>query len=122
MNTLDLSKQSKAFTFGVCTAKTGRPAGEIRAAVVTVITEHGALTLRDLLAHVQTTPRALSSALRNMIRDGVVEVIGKDRRAHSKRWVAIYDLVGAVYDEAPIFPAQTSTAALQSAMAAWTPF
>ncbi len=102
--------------------KTGRPAGEIRAAVVAVIAEHGALCLRDLLAHVQTTPRALSSALRNMIRDGVVEVAGHERRAHAKRWCAIYDLVGVVYDEAPIFPAQTPTAALQSALSAWAPF
>lgn len=98
----------------------GRPAGEIRAAVVAVITEHGALSLRDLLAHLQTTPRALSSALRNMIRDGVVEVAGRERRAHAKRWIAIYDLVGAVYDEAPVFPARDAgAAALQSALSAW---
>ena len=100
----------------------GRPSGEIRAAVVTIITQHGAMCLRDLLAHVQTTPRAMSSALRNMIRDGVIEVAGHERRAHAKRWVAIYDLVGAEHDEAPIFSAQSPTAALQSALSAWSPF
>jgi predicted ArsR family transcriptional regulator len=100
----------------------GRPSGEIRDAVVNIITQHGAMCLRDLLDHVQTTPRAMSSALRNMIRDGVIEVAGHERRAHAKRWVAIYDLVGAEHDEAPIFPAQTPAAALQSALSAWSPF
>ena len=45
----------------------GRPSGELRLAVVSCITSLGPVTLHDLCAQVQSTPRALSSAVRNML-------------------------------------------------------
>lgn len=103
------------------TAMCGRPSGELRLAVASCITALGPMTLHDLCAQVQSTPRALSSAVRNMLRDGALVKAGMERRPHAKRWVALYDLPGAQYDEAPIFPARdTGMTALQSALQGWT--
>lgn len=103
------------------TATCGRPSGELRLAVASCITALGPVTLHDLCAQVQSTPRALSSAVRNMLRDGALVKCGMERRPHAKRWVALYDLPGAQYDEAPIFPARDmGVTALQSALQGWT--
>lgn len=100
--------------------KKGRPPGDMRAAVAGCIKALGPVTLRDLCAQVQSTPRALSSAVGNMLRAGALVKAGMERRAHAKRWVAIYDLPNAEYDEAPVFAAETGPSVLQSALQGWT--
>jgi|GEM_PF-3320038 len=99
----------------------GRPAGDLRIAVTTVIKASGPVTLRDLIGQIQATPSTLASTLNNMVRDGRLVKCGMERRPHAKRWVAVYDAPDTEYDEAPIFPARDlGVTALQSALQGWT--
>ena len=95
----------------------GRKPGDLRLAVTAVIEQGGPVTLRDLCEQIQATPSTLASTVNNMVRDGRLVKWGMERRAHSKRWVGIYDAPESTYT-----PAQTPTTALQSAMSAWASF
>ena len=100
----------------------GRPAGDLRVAVTSCITELGPVTLRDLCGHVQSTPRALSSALRNMLRDGALVKCGMERRPHAKRWVALYDVPESTHSTPTTPTPQAGAPALQAALCAWGSF
>lgn len=98
----------------------GRPAGDLRLAVAACITAQGPLTLRELAARVQSTPRAISSTLRNMLRSGALVCCGMERRPHAKRWVAVYDVPDTTYTPTP---AQAHGApVLQAALSGWASF
>jgi hypothetical protein len=95
----------------------GRPAGELSAAITAAIERLGPLTLRDIGEQVQSTPRALSSTLRNMLRGGHLTQAGMVRRPHCKRWCAIFDLPNST--ETPEAPAPTGAQVLAAALGGW---
>lgn len=73
-------------------ANRGRPAGEVRQAVVRTFAEHGALPLCDLAAASNVGSAACSYVVKNMMRAEQLEVVGHVKREHSKKWVALYSL------------------------------
>lgn len=71
-----------------------RPTGEIRTAIFAALREQGPMPLAEIVRQVplQTTRRAVMFTVKNSMRAGQLEKVGVERRAHCKKWVAVYDL------------------------------
>lgn len=70
----------------------GRPVGEIRNLMVSALREQGPLPMRDLAAITQVGYDAARWTLKRCVGNGVVVKAGAEKRAHSKKWVVLYDL------------------------------
>lgn len=70
----------------------GRPAGEVRAVIVRTLREAGPMAQRDLALQAQIGVQAVRRTVDNMVRSGALVVAGQEKRAHSRKWVALYDL------------------------------
>ena len=46
----------------------------------------------DLAQRTQVGREALQTTLENMVRHGALEIVGSEKRDHSKRWVSLYDV------------------------------
>lgn len=102
-----------------------RSPGEIRAALAAVPVAHGPCTLRELLERSQVGYDAARYTVQNMVRAGALIKVGSERRAHAKRWVALYDVPPTTEGEEPT-PSQASDVQvhdgfviLHGAVAAW---
>lgn len=73
-------------------ASAGRPPGEVRRALLGALREHGPLPMRDLAQHTQVGYRAARWTLARCVQAGVVVKAGAEKRAHSRKLVALYDL------------------------------
>jgi len=73
-------------------ATPGRPAGEVRSVIVSTLRESGPLAQRDLARHAQIGVQAVRRTVDNMVRCGALVVAGQEKRDHSRKWVALYDL------------------------------
>lgn len=69
-----------------------RPQGEIRAAFLAEIREHGPMAMRDLATRVQVSPRDAKLTLSRILQARQLVVSGREKRAHCTRWVQLYDL------------------------------
>lgn len=76
-----------------------RPRGEIRAALSeaakTLQAECGAATWRDMAARAGVGFEAARRTVVNMERAGELERVGSEKRAHSRRWMTLYEPGGA---------------------------
>ena len=66
--------------------------GEVRSAIREAVHAHGPLSQRDIVRHACVGLDAARSTVENMVRSGELEAVGHERRAHCKKWVALYDL------------------------------
>lgn len=71
-----------------------RPASDIRVAVLGAL-ESGPGTLVDIVLRSNVGYTAARYTVQNALRSGAVQVCGQEKRAHAKRWLAIYELVEA---------------------------
>ncbi len=55
----------------------------------------------DLAVRTKVGREALQTTLENMVRHGALEIVGSEKRPHSKRWVALYDVPNPVSVAAP---------------------
>ncbi len=74
-----------------------------------------AMPLCDIAAKTQIGYGACRMAINNAVRAEVLEIVGHEKRAHCKQWVALYDVVKP--GERP--HAETAVVELQAALSAW---
>ena len=96
-------------------AQRGRPAGDVRREIVSVLQRDGALAQRDIAERTQVGYEACSTTLKNAVRAGQLEIVGHEKRAHCKQWVALYALAA----EAAAEPVQPAILLLDAAIGAW---
>jgi predicted ArsR family transcriptional regulator len=82
-------------------SRCGRPHGEIRTAILAALEAHGPMSLRDLAYKCLVGVDACRRTLENLVRAEVIEIVGREKRPHCKKWVALYDLVRKLQDAAP---------------------
>lgn len=68
-----------------------RPPTEIRTAVLDAI-RTSPCTLVDIVQRANVSYAAARYTLQNAMRGGAVQICGQEKRAHSKNWLAIYEL------------------------------
>ena len=69
-----------------------RPVGEIRSVIFDSIREHGPAPLCDLVVRTQVGYDACRRTVDNAVRSGSLAIVGHEKRDHSKKWVALYDV------------------------------
>lgn len=77
----------------------GRPAGEVRAVIVRTLREAGPMAQRDLAVQAQIGVQSVRRTVDNMVRAGALVVAGQEKREHSRKWVALYDLPPETSDD-----------------------
>ncbi len=70
----------------------GRPPGDYRTVVMDTLSMHGPLPMRDIAAVRQIELSAVSRTVDNLRRAGLLSIVGYEKRAHCRRWVALYDM------------------------------
>lgn len=95
-----------------------RPVGEIRRAICTTLREQGAMPLCDLVRATQVGYRAARWSVQHALRSGGLAIVGHEKRAHCKKWVALYDVVEEAMD-LPAQPVAAGTSRLANALSAW---
>jgi hypothetical protein len=81
-----------------------RPSGEIRAVLLGALCEHGPLPTRELCAITQVGLESARRTVDNLRRAGVLEIVGHEKRAHSTKWVALYDMAPPEPEPEPADP------------------
>lgn len=76
-----------------------RPPSDIRTAVLGAIGA-GPCTLVDVVRRANVGYAAARYTVQNALRGGAVQVCGQEKRAHAKRWLAIYELCEPIEEEA----------------------
>lgn len=94
-----------------------RPQGALRMAVIEAL-QSGPGTLRDICERSGVGYGAARYTVQDALRGGVLQICGQEKRAHSKRWLAIYDLSEKL-EEVPCAPVCHGHAELGAALAAW---
>jgi len=93
-----------------------RPPGEIRKLITDTIKARGEpMPLRDIAAVTQIGYGTCRTTINNAVRAGVLEIVGHEKRAHCKQWVALYDVVRP--GDMP--QAVAAVAELQTALSQW---
>jgi predicted ArsR family transcriptional regulator len=94
----------------------GRPIGEVRKIIVAALEPGKPMSLRDLAHRCKVGVDAARRTLDHLVRAEVVEIVGHEKRAHCKKWVALYDLArqseGAQHRLSPV-------AELTAALSLW---
>jgi hypothetical protein len=72
-----------------------RPHGEVRLAIELAIRERGPMAVRDIAEVAQVGYDDTRWTLKRAVQSGSLQVVGREKRDHSKRWVALYDVVDA---------------------------
>lgn len=75
-----------------------RPPGDVRSAVLAAIGV-APCTLVDIVMRANVGYAAARYTLQNALRSGAVQVCGREKRPHAKRWLAIYELCEPVDDD-----------------------
>lgn len=70
----------------------GRPQGEIRTLMVSALRERGPMPMRDLAQRTQIGYSAARWTIARCVAAGVLVKAGQEKRAHSRKWVALYDV------------------------------
>lgn len=97
-----------------------RPREETRIAVITAI-RSGPCTLLDAAQRSQVGYHAARYTIQNAMRSGEVQICGHERRAHAKRWLAIYEMTDAEPEEGDC-AAVVDSSALVAALSCWSRF
>ena len=92
-----------------------RPVGEVRSVIFDSIREHGPAPLCDLVARTQVGYVACRRAVDNAMRSGSLTIVGHEKREHSRKWVALYDVV----EDDVSGDSTSSSGALNSAISGW---
>lgn len=97
-----------------------RPPGEVRVAVIAALRQ-GPCTLLEIVQRSKVGYAAARATVQNALRGGQLQICGQARRAHAKRWLAIYELAEAIEDEGDDAP-DVSAACVQlgHALVAWS--
>ena len=69
-----------------------RPAGDVRQALFGALRDAGPLSLRDAAQAAQVGLLAAKHTLAYASRSGAVQVVGREKRAHCRKWVRLYEL------------------------------
>jgi hypothetical protein len=94
----------------------GRPRSELRSVIVKALEEGPPMTLREVAARCQVGYEATRWTLKRLVRASAVEIVGREKRAHCKKWVALYDIARTPEcEQSPVSPA----AELAIALAQW---
>lgn len=96
-----------------------RPQGEIRSVILGSIREHGPAPLCDLVNRTQVGYDAARRTVDNAIRSGSLAIVGHEKREHSKRWVALYDVVDDTQGSEITNDANSGLVVLSAAMTHW---
>lgn len=91
-----------------------RPEGEVRQVIVEALRAAGPLALCDIATKTQVGYLACRRAIDNAVRANRLEIVGREKRAHCKQWVALYDVVRAAEQPPP-----QAVPDLQAALSAW---
>ena len=70
-----------------------RPQGEIRSVIFDSIRSQGPTPLCDLVVRTQVGYDAARRTVDNCMRSGSLAIVGHEKRDHSRKWVALYDVV-----------------------------
>jgi len=95
-----------------------RPRAEVRAAVVAAISQ-GPCTLRDAAERAQVGYAATRHTVSNLVRSGDLQICGQEKRAHAKRWCALYEVVEVVAADALPTPNAVGAEVLALSLRAW---
>jgi hypothetical protein len=97
-----------------------RPPGEVRETIVSTVREAGqSLALRDIAQRSQVGYDAARRTLDNAVRCGVLEIVGHEKREHSSKWVALYDVPRPAPSSDAFANADVGVVALGSALDRW---
>lgn len=90
-----------------------RPTGELRAAVLAVLAV-GPCTLRDVAERSQVSYQATRTTLSNALRAAQVRICGHEKRAHAKRWCALYEIAPPANEDEAVMGGNALINAMQS--------
>lgn len=97
-----------------------RPPGEVRLAVIAAL-RSGPCTLLEIVQRANVGYAAARATVQNALRGGELQICGQARRAHAKRWLAIYELVEVEEDVGGDEPdVSASCVQLGHALVAWS--
>lgn len=96
-----------------------RPQGEIRSVIFDSIRNQGPAPLCDLVVRTQVGYVAARRTVDNCMRSGSLVIVGHEKREHSKKWVALYDVVDAGDQTAIQNDASSGLVVLSAAVAGW---
>lgn len=104
-----------------------RPPGEVRQAIDKaareLAQERSAATWRDMAERAKVGYTVARRTVENMERAGVLERVGTEKRAHSRRWMSLYAPpapVATLSAAAPLDGATTAGRVLDLALRGWT--
>lgn len=96
-----------------------RPVGDVRKALSeaaeALAKEASAATWREISARANVGFKVGRNTVQNMERAGVLEKVGVEKRAHSKRWMVLYAPPGA-----PCSAAESPGPALDTVLRTWS--
>lgn len=69
-----------------------RPSSEIRGAIFATVRDAGPLTQRDIAERCQVGYDATRYCVQNAVRSGALQIVGREKREHCDKWVALYDV------------------------------
>lgn len=95
-----------------------RPAGVLRLAVLDAL-QSGPCTLRDIALRGKLGYGAARYTVQDALRSGVVQICGKEKRPHAKRWLAVYELVEQTDQSAQPEISEAACMAVSRAMLLW---
>lgn len=96
-----------------------RPHGEIRAVIFDAIRQTGPSPLCDLVVQTQVGYEAARRTVDNAMRSGALAIVGHEKREHSKRWVALYDVVDVEQSEEITNDSGSGLVVLSAAISHW---
>lgn len=96
-----------------------RPQGEIRAVIFDQIRQSGPAPLCDLVNRTQVGYEAARRTIDNCVRSGALEIVGHEKREHSKKWVALYDVVEDVQGQEIHNDPDSGLVVLSAALTSW---
>ena len=83
------------------------------------IRSSGPTPLCDLVGRTQVGYDAAMHTLKNAVRSGSLAIVGHEKREHSKRWVALYDVVEPSDGQQITNDASSGLVVLSAAMTHW---
>ena len=93
-----------------------RPRTEVRQAIIAAIAQ-GPCTMRDAAQRAKVGYGVARRTIDNAVRAEEIKPVGREKRAHSKRWCALYEVVDA--QTKPATPEAVGAEVLAISLRAW---